>query len=73
MAEFCSLCSPFEFYEIDLKKMANGLNNDEAQDFLCEGCGFGTLWKDDQGRIFLSVKRQGETLEKEVALEDLTP
>lgn len=71
MAEFCSQCSPFEEYDIDLKKMALTLRKGYSQSFLCEGCSNRALWRDENGQLSLIRITNGKEETLEVSLDDL--
>lgn len=52
MAEICSQCTTDELYfDIDIRKLAKKLKRGEFIDFLCESCGNGRIYRDENGKL----------------------
>jgi hypothetical protein len=74
MAEYCSMCSPFDGeYDYDLYKQALSLETGRSTSFLCEGCNIRGVYKDEMRLIYLARMVDGEVLLKLVNIEDLIP
>jgi hypothetical protein len=72
VAEFCSLCSPFENqFDIDLVYIALHLERGHSESFICEGCFVRAIYKDENGNIYLGKLEQKEIKLHPVKIEDL--
>jgi len=72
MAEYCSLCSPFEGKcDIDLMKIALKLERGHSTNFLCEGCNVRAIYKDDSGLLYLAKEEGNEIKLEPIHIEDL--
>lgn len=59
MAEFskqyCELHDPEMPHDFDILEIAEGLNNEEYTEVICEGFGFLAIGKDDKGNVLLAM------------------
>lgn len=66
MAEFCSDCSPFDEFDINLFTIALDLKPGHSETILCEGCNIKAVYKDEEGLVYLA-KEVPEGVELEEA------
>lgn len=72
MAEYCSVCSPFNGeFDINVFKLALRLENGRSESFLCEGCNLRGVYKDDLGNLFLARSEDKEIKLHPILIEDL--
>jgi len=70
MADFCNNCAPNVWGEeidpdIEVTRIALGLENGHFESVLCEGCGLRAVGKSDEGRPMVAI------LEEEGQVEDM--
>jgi len=71
MSEYCSQCSPFEEYDIDLFQIALSLDNGRSENILCEGCNIVAIYKDEDGNLYLAKRIQGKITLHHLLIEEL--
>ena len=72
MAEYCSQCSPFENeFDIDLFRIAIKVKKGHSINLLCEGCNNKTIYRDEDGLIYLVKDENTEMKFYPIKLEEL--
>ncbi|OFY48845.1 MAG: hypothetical protein A2W85_14320 [Bacteroidetes bacterium GWF2_41_31] len=72
MSEFCSQCSPnFTVDDINLFEIATNLKPGQSESFNCQGCNNRTLFKDEDGNIYLGKLIDGIGKLLPVKIEEL--
>lgn len=71
MAEYCSKCTPF--FEADYKLFWIALKLKKGRSFnvLCEGCNVVAIYKDENRKLYLGRKVDGEVKLEPVNIDDL--